>query len=146
MTVDLKTRYLNRHIASLVIAMPSYATLLPGGIHRQIAPPNTAYPFMSMDYQGGVDKLPLNTVGLAVVSGGILLLLKVHDQSQDESDASNAYIAVCAALTAGNNLGTSGAYCCGNEETPVDLPNVVGDQVFQQIGGTWRYWVDPILP
>jgi hypothetical protein len=143
---DTLVRYLNRHIVSVVSSMPGYAGYLPGGIHRQVAPPNTAYPFLTMELAGGNDKYPLDTVGLQVVSGGLLILLKVHDLTADETNSAAAYLAVTAALSGGNNSGISGAYCTGREETPVDLPVVDGDNVYQQIGGTWRYWIDPITP
>lgn len=134
-------RYGNIHIVTAVMAMANQASLLPGGIYRSVAPEGTPYPFAVMTYAGGSDKL---TIGDHIVGGGLLFQVKVVDKSSDDAPATNAYLAIQAAIYAANNSSVSGAYIAGQEETPLDLPVTEKDQLFQQIGGLWRFWIDPV--
>jgi len=140
--MTLLTEYANTHIAFHVINMPSFATLLPGGIHRGVGPEGIAYPFAVMSYAGGSDKYAL-TEGVGI-GGGLVYQIKVVDIGLDESDAANAYEAISTALLAANSSNASGAYVAGQEESPLDLPVTEQDQTYQQIGGTWRFWIDPV--
>ncbi len=139
--MTLLTEFANIHIAYTVINMPSYGALLPGGIHRGVGPEGIAYPFAVMTYAGGADKFAL-TEGMAI-GGGLVYQIKVVDMGLDESKAANAYEAIANALYAANNSSASGAYVTGQEEAPLDLPITERDQTFQQIGATWRFWIDP---
>ena len=139
--MTLLTEYANIHIAFTVINMPLYDSLLPGGIHRGVGPEGIQYPFAVMTYSGGSDKFAL-TEGVAV-GGGLVYQIKVVDIGLDESKAANAYEAISMALIAANNSNASGAYVVGQEEAPLDLPITERDQTFQQIGGSWRFWIDP---
>lgn len=135
------TRFANIHIVSAVMAMTNRASLLPGGIHRTMAPEGTPYPFAVMTYAGGSDKL---SIGDHIVGGGLLFQVKVVDRTADESAATAAYLGIQEALYAANNSSVSGAYVAGQEETPLDLPITEKDQQFQQIGSLWRFWIDPV--
>lgn len=141
MSLSLLTQFANAHIASAVVNMPSFATLLPGGIHRAIGPENIAYPFAVMSYAGGADT---NSFSAGVIGGGLVYQIKVIDRGHDESRAAEAYAAISEALISENNSGASGAFISGQEELPLDLPITEKDQLFQQIGGQWRFWVDPV--
>lgn len=143
MTANYLPSYANAHIASAIVNMPNFATLLPGGIHRNLGPENTPYPFAVMTHAGGGNALAMNT-GESLIAGGLLYQLKVIDTGHDETRAVNAYVAMAAALKAANNSMASGAVVAGQEESPLDLPVTEQDQLFQQIGGNWRFWVDPV--
>jgi hypothetical protein len=84
----------------------------------------------------------MNT-GPAIIGGGLLYQIKVIDMGHDESRAVAAYEAISAALQAANNSAVSGAVVSGQEESPLDLPVTENDQLYQQIGGNWRFWIDP---
>lgn len=141
MTISLLTQFANAHIAGAIVSMPSFPSLLPGGIHRGVGPEGIAYPFAVMSYAGGADK---NAFSSGLIGGGLLYQIKVMDRGQDESRAADAYAAITAALNAANNSSISGAYVSGQEESPLDLPVTERDQLYQQIGGNWRFWIDPV--
>ena len=139
MTIPL-TQYANIHIVSAVSGMAGFGTLLPGGIHRNVGPENIPYPFAVMSFTGGSDTLGFS-VGL--IGGGLLYQIKIVDLGFDESRCTAAYAAVTDALNAANGSGVSGANVSGQEESPFDLPVTEQDRTYQQIGGNWRFWVDP---
>jgi hypothetical protein len=141
MTIGLLTQYARAHIAGTIVGMPLSSVKLPGGIHGGVAPEETAYPFAVMSYAGGAD---INSFSSGLIGGGLLYQIKVVDIGGDEAKAATAYAAIAAALVAANNSPISGAYVAGQEESPFDLPLSERDQTFQQIGGNWRFWVDPI--
>jgi hypothetical protein len=143
MTADYLPSYANAHIAIAIVNMPGFAGLLPGGIHRNVGPPGIAYPFAVMAHAGGGNALAMNT-GESLVGGGLLYQIKVLVKGHDETPAVNAYVAMADALKAANNSTASGAVVAGQEESPLDLPVTENDQLYQQIGGNWRFWVDPV--
>lgn len=136
--------FLTKHILLTVRTMAGYGSALPGGVYKGVGPDNIPYPFAVFAYVSGSDKLALNSGSLVANGGGLLYQIKVVDQGYDEGAAVAAYNAIQVALKAANNTAGSGAYVTGQEEAPVDLPVTERDQVFQQIGGIWRFWVDPL--
>lgn len=143
MSTEYLPSFANAHIASAVVNMPSFGALLPGGIHRGVGPENIPYPFAVMAFASGVNGLALN-VGEQIIGGSLLYQIKVLDTGHDESRAVAAYEAIKAALLNANNSAVSGAVVSGQEETPLDLPVTERDTLYQQIGGTWRFWIDPV--
>jgi len=134
------THYANAHIVSAVANMAGFAALLPGGIHRNIGPENIPYPFAVMSFTGGSDTLAFS---IGLVGGGLLYQIKVVDSGFDESRCTAAYAAITDALNGANGSGVSGAIVSGQEESPFDLPVTEQDRTYQQIGGNWRFWIDP---
>lgn len=138
------TDYVTLHLLATVRAIPMLGTVLPGGFYKAVGPNDIPYPFGVYSYSSGADKLAFNTNPIAVNGGGLLYQIKVIDRGYDEAKAVSGYAAIVAALKGANNSGASGAYVSAQEETPVDIPVFERDQMFQQIGGVWRFWVDPI--
>jgi hypothetical protein len=139
-----ESNYANRHIVRTLRANPEYATRLPGGIHRGIAPPNTVSPFLVFSHVSGQDAITLNSSADEAVAGtGLVYLIKVQDEGNtDGSRASEAAEWVEETLLAANGSTISGAYVTGQRITILSLPVSEGDSITQQEGATFRFWVD----
>jgi hypothetical protein len=138
------TYFATKHLLAVARAVPSWSTLVPGGIYKGVGPDNIPYPFMVFSYVSGSDTLNLNTDPVALSGGGLLYQIKAVDRATTDEKAVGAYSALSAALRAANGSSVSGARVVGQEEGPFDLPVTEKDQLFQQIGGLWRFWIDPL--
>lgn len=139
-----ENNYANRHITRVLEAHPDFATKLPGGIHRGVAPAQTASPFLIFAYSAGNDTLFINSQYHDSVAGsGLIYLIKVQDEGNTSGTrASNVAEWVEETLLAANGSNISGAYVYGQRIGPFSLPSPEGDSITQQEGATFRFWVD----
>lgn len=136
-----ETHYVHKHVVSVLKAATGYATQLPGGIWRNIAPAKVTGRHLIMAYSGGLD---VNAFSGGYVGAGMQLLLKVIDASESEINAVAAHDWLEAALQANNGSSVSGAYVYLDKLMPFNLPVVEDDIMFQQVGRTYNVFVDLI--
>lgn len=137
-----------KHIVAIVRQMPDYGTLIPGGIHRQVAPPSASYPHLVMAYATGTD---VQGFSGGFVGSGMNLLVKVVDKSNSAETAQGAFDAVESALLARNGENVTirpgvdvGAFVTVDRLSPFDLPVVENDVIYQQVGRMFRVFVDNV--
>ena len=136
------TNVVHKHIVSLLRSYPAYSTNLPGGIWKGIAPNNTLYPHLIMAYTSGLD---LVAFAGQYVGSGLEYLLKVIDASPSETKAVASFNWVETVLMENNGINASGlAYVHFDYLRPFNLPVVEDDTTFQQVGRSYKVFVDPL--
>jgi hypothetical protein len=142
------------YIGQTLRPQPAFAARLPGGIHFSDAPRKTRYPFLRGITSGGDDLTELSS-GDAVIGGEQFWMLMVIDQA-DRIDraagltewiraslegATGAFVDVTVELSEGDPLTLRGWVSC-RKETSISSPVWQQGMPFQQVGGTYRFWVD----
>lgn len=138
-----ETNYLHKHIVAALTTAPSYATHLPGGIHRGVAPQKVGQQrHLVMSYTEGLD---VQAFGGGFLGTGMDFLVKVMDCSETEELAVAALNWVETTLLAANGSTASGAAVWMDRNRPFSLPVVEDDQIWQQVGRSFTVFVD-LLP
>ena len=137
-----------KHIVAVVRQMPDFATLLPGGIHRHVAPASATYPHLVMAYATGTD---VQGFSGGFIGTGMDMLVKVIDKSNSAENAQGVFDAVESALLEHNGENMLirpgvfvGAFVTFDRLSPLDLPVVENDVIYQQIGRMFRVFVDNV--
>lgn len=136
----------NKHIRAVLKQMANYSTLIPGGVWNQIAPDGTAYPHVVFAYATGTD---IQGFSGGFIGTGMDMLIKVVDQSTSEERAQGVFSAVENALLARNGENVLirpgvfvGAFVTLDRRSPLNLPVVENDVIYQQVGRMFRVFVD----
>lgn len=133
--------YINKHIVSIISNAANYATNLPGGVWKAVAPNDITGRHLVFAYAGGQDVLAF---GGGYVGAGMEILLKVIDASPSDVNANVAFNWVESTLLGSNGSAVSGAYVWLDKLLPFELPIVEDDIIYQQVGRTFKAFVDPL--
>lgn len=133
--------YLNKHIVAIISNTPNYSTHLPGGVWKGVAPNDITGRHLVFAYAGGQDVLAFSG---GYVGAGMEVLLKVIDASPSDYNANVAFNWVESSLLGSNGSSVSGAYVWLDKLLPFDLPDIQDDITYQQIGRTFKAFVDPL--
>lgn len=131
----------HRFIVKTLNNSPDVDTMLPGGVHRSIAPDGAAYPHLIFAYASGMD---VNAFGGGYVGSGVQYLLKVLDASESETRAVASFNWVETTLLAasGSPILDTGEYVWLDKRSPFNLPVVEDDETYQQVGRFYTIFVD----
>lgn len=141
MTKPALTTYIGRFLAVNLKAVPGFATVLPGGIWRGVAPEGAAYPFLTYEYVSGSSKLVVDSTETAI-GGNLNYLLKVTDRSESSVKAQDGAAWVNEAIASITGAAVLDGYVYAEETNPYDSSTIEGEVRYQQIGGTYAFYVD----
>ena len=141
MTKPALTTYVGRFLGTNLRAVPGFAAALPGGVWRGIAPEGAAYPFLTYEYVSGTSKLTVDSTGNAI-GGNLSYLLKVTDRSDSSVKAQDGAAWVNEAIASITGAAVLDGWVYAEETNPYDSSTIEGEVRYQQIGGTYLFYVD----
>lgn len=113
-------------------ALPAYA---PGGVWRSLAPDGTPTPFVIIAYQSGQDVLSMNVVRLMT---DLLFQIKVVGPVSSISQVYSAVDEIDALLKRTSGSVSNGLVLACYRESPLELDELVNEQIWCNIGGLYR--------
>lgn len=133
--------YIGRFLGTNLRAVPGFAAALPGGVWRGVAPQSATYPFLTFDLVSGSSKFAVDSNGNEI-GGNLSYLLKVTDRadSAERVYAGAAWLLEAIATISGAVVLDGHVY--GEEIAPYDSAFLEGEVRYQQIGGTYQFYVD----
>ncbi len=136
-----ETNIVHKHIVAVINSYPERTTHLPGGVWRGVAPQKAGYPHLVIAYAGGLDVLAFSG---GYAGSGMEYLLKVVDASPSETRAVNSASWLEDILMENNLTNLTGlGYVSFDKLRPFNLPDVQDDITYQQVGRTYKVFVDP---
>lgn len=141
MTQIALTTYIAKFLSTTLPGVAGFSAALPGGVWRGVAPESAIYPFLTYQMVSGDSKLTVDSVGHEV-GGTLLYLLKATDRSDSSVKAQDAAGWLVGAIAEASGSAVLGGFVYGEEVSPYDMGFLEGEVRYQQIGGTYRFYVD----
>jgi hypothetical protein len=135
------TAYVANFLSTKLKDVPGFVAALPGGVHRGVAKAMTPYPFLTFEYVAGASK-PAVLSDEDVIGGNLLYLLRVTDKSDSAVKAQEGAGWLSTALSSLSGASVLGGFVYCEEVQPYDMAPLEQDVRYQQIGGTYRFYVD----
>lgn len=133
--------YIGKFLGTTLKGVSGFSAALPGGVWRGVAPQSAIYPFLTYDMVSGDSKLAVDSNGHEI-GGNLLYLLKVTDRSDSSVKAQDAAGWLVGAIAEVSGSAVLGGFVYGEELSPYDMGFLEGEVRYQQIGGTYRFYVD----
>ena len=133
--------YISRFLGTNLKAVPGFASALPGGVWRGIAPRSASYPYLTFELVNGTSKLTVDSAG-GEIGGNLRYLLKVTDQSDSSTKAQDGASWLQSALNLITGAAVLDGYVYVEEVAPYDAGFLEGEVRYQQVGGTYQFYVD----